>query len=59
MRNDITYMDCWYYVAPLLPVNTNFGQEVYVMIFLALKEAEKRRIAEKEKGRKATHEKAD
>lgn len=36
MSNDITYMDCWHYVAPLLLVNTDFGQEVYVMIFHAL-----------------------
>lgn len=42
-------MDCWHYVAPLLPVNTDFGMEVYVMIFNALKEAEKKRIAETKK----------
>lgn len=54
MSNDITYMDCWHYVAPLLPVNTDFGMEVYVMIFNALKEAEKKRIAEKKK--EAKHE---
>ena len=47
MSSELTYMDCWHYVAPLLPVNTDFGQDVYVMIFNALKEAEKRRIAEK------------
>lgn len=49
MSNDITYMDCWHYVEPLLPVKSDFGQEVYVMIFHALKEAEKKRIAEKKK----------
>lgn len=47
MRDDITYMDCWHYVAPLLPVDTDLWLEVYVMIFNALKEAEKKRIAEK------------
>ncbi len=52
MHNDITYMDCWHYVAPLLPVNTDFGQEVYVMIFHALKEANERQTAEKRKKRK-------
>ena len=41
-------------VSPLLPVNTDFGQEVYVMIFHALKEAEKKRIAGKKK--EAKHE---
>lgn len=49
MRNDITYMDCWHLVSPLLPVDTDLWQEVYVMIFHALKEAEKKRIAEKKK----------
>ena len=49
MSNDITYMDCWHYVAPLLPVTTDFGKEVYVMIFHALEEAEKKRISEKKK----------
>lgn len=51
---NLTYMDCWHYVAPLLPVNTDFGMEAYVMIFNALKEAEKKRIAEKKK--EAKHE---
>lgn len=54
-----TYMDCWYFIAPLLPVSTDFERGVYVMVFRALKEAEGRRVAEKKKGRKATHEKAD
>lgn len=45
MNRELTYMDCWHYVAPLLQVNTDFGMEVYVMIFNALKEAEKKRIA--------------
>lgn len=49
MSNDITFMDCWHYVAPLLPVTTDFGKEVYFMIFNALKEAEKKRIAGKKK----------
>lgn len=47
-----TYMDCWYFVAPLIPVNTDFERGVYVMVFRALKEAENRRIAEKRKKRK-------
>ena len=54
MRNDINYMDCWHYVAPLLPVTTDFGKQVYVMIFHALEEAEKKRIAGKKK--EAKHE---
>lgn len=47
-----TYMDCWYFIAPLIPVNTDFERDVYVMVFRALKEAENRRIAEKRKKRK-------
>ena len=52
MSNDITYMDCWYFIAPLIPVNTDFTMDIYVMVFNALKEAEKRRIAENRKARK-------
>ena len=51
MMDNITYMDCWYFIAPLIPVNTDFAQEVYIMVFHALKEAEKKRLAEKKKGR--------
>lgn len=47
-----TYMDCWYFIAPLIPVTTDFAQDVYVMTFHALKEAEEKRIAEKRKKRK-------
>lgn len=50
MSNDITFMDCWGIIAPLLPVRTDFERGVYVMVFHALmKEAEKKRIAEKKK----------
>lgn len=52
MSDEITYMECWHFVAPLLPVNTDFGRAIYVMVFHALKEAEKERIAEKRKKRK-------
>ena len=58
MSNDLTYMDCWRFIAPLIPNTIDYAQ-IFVMTFLALEEAENRRIAEKEKGRKATHEKAD
>lgn len=44
-----TYMDCWRFIAPLIPTTTDFAQDVYVMTFHALKEAEERRIAEKRK----------
>ena len=47
-----TYMDCWRFVAPLIPVNTDYTMDIYIMVFHALREAEKRRIAEKRKPRK-------
>lgn len=53
MDNEPTYMDCWLFIAPLIPVTTDFAQDVYVMTFHALKEAEKERIAEKEKRKEA------
>ena len=52
MSNELTYMDCWHFIAPLIPVNTDYTMDIYVMVFGALKEAEKKRIAEKRKKRK-------
>lgn len=51
MSNDLTYIDCWYFVAPLIPVNSDYARSVYCMVLHALKEAEKKRLAEKKKGR--------
>ena len=51
MSNELTYMDCWHFIAPLIPVNTDYTMDIYVMVFNALKEAEKKRIAEKKKGK--------
>ena len=56
MSDKPTYMDCWHFIAPLIPVNTDYTMDIYIMVFNALKEAEKKRIAEKKGGRKATHE---
>jgi len=58
MSDKLTYMDCWHFIAPLIPVDTDYTMDIYIMVFNALKEAEKKRIAEKKKGRKSTHEKA-
>lgn len=52
MKSDITFMDCWHYVAPLLPVNTDYTREIYCMVYMAMKQAEKRRLEEKRKVRK-------
>ena len=54
MSGKPTYMDCWHFIAPLIPVNTDSTMDIYIMVFNALKEAEKKRIAEKKKGREAT-----
>lgn len=52
MPDNLTYMDCWNFIAPLIPVTDDkTSQWVYVMTFHALNEAEKRRI-EKEKRKK-------
>ena len=40
---DLTYMDCWNYVAPLiLAKNGTLDMDIYVMVFHALKEADER-----------------
>ena len=52
MSNELTYMDCWNFIAPLIPVSTDYAMDIYVMVFNALKEAEKKRIAEKREKRK-------
>lgn len=49
MSNELTYMDCWYFIATRLPVDTDFAQDVYVMVLHALKEAEEKRIAKNRK----------
>nr|DAG69233.1 MAG TPA: hypothetical protein [Caudoviricetes sp.] len=54
MSDKPTYMDCWHFIAPLIPVDTNYTIDIYLMVFNALKEAEKIRIAEEKKGRNAT-----
>lgn len=53
MSDEITYMDCWHFIAPLIPVSSDLSQDVYCMVFHALKEAEKERIAEKKKRKEA------
>ena len=40
--DDLTYMDCWNYIAPLIPVSSETSQKIYVMVFQAMKEAEER-----------------
>lgn len=52
MSDELTYMDCWNFIAPLIPVSTDYTMDIYIMVFNALKEAEKKRIAEKRKKRK-------
>ena len=43
-------------IVMLIPVDTDYTMDIYIMVFNALKEAEKKRIAEKKGGRKATHD---
>lgn len=51
MSNNITYMDCWHFVAPLIPVDTDYTMDIYIMVFNALKEAEKNGL-QRRKGEK-------
>lgn len=47
MDNEITYMDCWHFVAPMIPVNTDYARSIYCMVFQALKEADERQLKKK------------
>lgn len=40
---DPTYMDCWNFIMPLIPIDNETARQVYIMTFMALQEAEKRR----------------
>lgn len=35
MDNELTYMDCWRFIAPLIPNDIDHAQ-IFVMTFLAL-----------------------
>ena len=41
--SELTYIDCWNFVAPLIPVTDDLTMDIYVMVFNALKKAEKQR----------------
>lgn len=42
MKSDITFiMDCWHFVAPLIPVDTDYTMDIYIMVFNALCRKEK------------------
>lgn len=30
MSNEITYMDCWHFIAPLIPVSTDYTMDIYI-----------------------------
>ena len=40
--SSLTYMDCWNFIAPLIPVTDDLTGDIYVMVFSALKQAEER-----------------
>lgn len=40
-KEKITYMDCWNFIAPLIPVDgTDYVNRIYVMVYEALKRAQ-------------------
>ena len=45
-----TAMECWHFIAPILPINDDFSQNVYVKTFRAFKLLE-----EEEKKREKQH----
>lgn len=47
-------MDCWHFIAPILPINDDFSQSVYVKTFHAFKLLE-----EEEKKKKRADQEAD
>ena len=30
MSNDPPYMDCWHFIAPLIPVDTDYKMDIYI-----------------------------
>ena len=41
-KNKLTYMDCWHYIAPLIPITSDpLSTQIYVMVFNALSTADK------------------
>ncbi len=30
MKSDITFMDCWHFIAPLIPVDTDYTMDIYI-----------------------------
>lgn len=49
-------MDCWHFIAPILPINDDFSQSVYVETFRAFKLLE---AEEKRKKKKGVEQEAD
>ena len=31
MKSDITFMDCWHFIAPLIPVDTDYTMDIYIL----------------------------
>ena len=49
-KDNITYMDCWSYIAPTIPITeAPISTRIYVMVFKALSDADEREKAEREK----------
>lgn len=48
---EVSYMDCWHYIAPLIPVaqGDELSQKIYLKVFRALKEADEREKEEEDR----------
>lgn len=46
-KDNITYMDCWSYIAPTIPITEDpISTRIYVMVFKALSDADEREKVE-------------
>lgn len=59
MDNELTYMDCWHFVAPLIPVNTDYARSIYCMVYYALNEADRQLKEAKAREHKERRKKND
>lgn len=49
-KDNITYMDCWSYIAPTIPITEDpISTRIYVMVFKALSDADEKEKAERKK----------
>ena len=49
-KDNITYKDCWSFIAPLIPITEDpITTKIYVMVYKALADADEREKAERKR----------